>query len=164
MSEKCPCCSGKQYSLCCEPFLKGNQIPASAEQLMRSRYSAYVMQDADYLIATWHPARREPKLAGLLSESFQDTEWLSLNVTRCNHGCHDNEAFVTFFARYREKRTFMLSMSVRAFFARINAGTMLMEQRRQWGATIVAPVAPRKNTRNVAAERIASTTVLPLML
>lgn len=105
MSEKCPCCSGKQYSLCCEPFLKGNQTPATAEQLMRSRYSAYAKQDAAYLVSTWHPAKRESTLAGLLSESFPGTEWLSLNVTRCIIGSHDNEAFVTFFARYREKNS-----------------------------------------------------------
>ncbi|MBE5254609.1 YchJ family protein [Mixta mediterraneensis] len=105
MSEKCPCCSEKQYSLCCERFLKGNQIPATAEQLMRSRYSAYARQDADYLVSTWHPAKRSPTLAGFLSESFQDTEWLSLTVTRCNRGSHGNEAYVTFFAQYRVKNT-----------------------------------------------------------
>lgn len=96
MSDICPCCSGQQYSVCCEPFLKGTEIPVTAEQLMRSRYCAYVQQNADYLVSTWHPARRQPGLAGLLSESFQATEWLSLNVTRCNHGSHENEAFVTF--------------------------------------------------------------------
>jgi SEC-C motif-containing protein len=102
VSETCPCCSGEQYSLCCEPFLKRLRLPATAEQLMRSRYSAYVRQDADYLVSTWHPSRRDPMLAELLSENFPATVWLSLNVTRCNPGSHDNEAFVTFFARYRE--------------------------------------------------------------
>jgi len=105
VSETCPCCSGEQYSVCCEPFLQGNQIPVTAEQLMRSRYCAYVQHNADYLVATWHPEKRHPSLSGLLSESFPGTDWLSLNVTRCNHGSHENEAFVTFFARYREKTT-----------------------------------------------------------
>ncbi len=40
---------------------------------------------------------------GFYLKVFQGTDWLSLNVTRCNHGSHENEAFVTFFARYREK-------------------------------------------------------------
>lgn len=103
MSGKCPCCSGKQYSLCCLPFLNGQQIPDSAEQLMRSRYTAYVEQNAAYLAATWHPSKHVAHLETLLSESFSATTWLSLNVTRCNRGSHDNEAFVTFFARYLEK-------------------------------------------------------------
>ncbi|ORM69940.1 YchJ family protein [Pantoea rwandensis] len=103
MSEKCPCCSGKQYSLCCQPFLSGQEIPASAEQLMRSRYTAYVEKNAAYLAATWHSSKRVADFETLLSESFIDSEWLGLNVTRCNHGSHENEAFVTFFARYLEK-------------------------------------------------------------
>lgn len=107
MSESCPCCSGKQYSVCCGPFLNGSAIPFTAEQLMRSRYSAYVRQDAAYLVATWHSSQRFPDLQQRLSESFADTQWLSLNVTRCNQGSHANEAFVTFFARYREKSQVM---------------------------------------------------------
>ncbi|MEB5971407.1 YchJ family protein [Pantoea dispersa] len=103
MSEKCPCCSGEQYSLCCQPFLNGQQTPQRAEQLMRSRYSAYVMQNAAWLVETWHPSQRVTGLETLLSESFASTEWLGLTVTRCNHGSHENEAFVTFFARYLEK-------------------------------------------------------------
>nr|WP_257469633.1 MULTISPECIES: YchJ family protein [Pantoea] len=102
VSESCPCCSGKQYSLCCQPFVKGTEIPLSAEQLMRSRYCAYVKHDVDYLVSTWHPTRCDPALAGLLSESFAGTEWLSLNVTHCEPGRNQDEAFVTFFARYRE--------------------------------------------------------------
>ncbi|MDJ0036897.1 YchJ family protein [Pantoea allii] len=102
MSESCPCCSGKQYSLCCQPFVKGTEIPLSAEQLMRSRYCAYVKHDVDYLVSTWHPTRCDPALAGLLSERFAGTEWLSLNVTHCEPGRNQDEAFVTFFARYRE--------------------------------------------------------------
>ncbi|MDI9222523.1 YchJ family protein [Pantoea sp. EA-12] len=103
MSEKCPCCSGKQYSSCCQPFLSGHDIPASAEQLMRSRYTAYVEKNAAYLASTWHSSQRVADLETLLSESFSNTEWLGLNVTRCINGNHVNEAFVTFFARYREK-------------------------------------------------------------
>ncbi|WP_210511711.1 YchJ family protein [Pantoea ananatis] len=102
MSESCPCCSGKQYSLCCQPFVKGAEIPLSAEQLMRSRYCAYVKHDVNYLVSTWHPTRRDPALAGLLSESFAGTEWLSLNITQREPERDDDESFVTFFARYRE--------------------------------------------------------------
>lgn len=103
MSEKCPCCSGKQYSLCCEPYLSGAELPVSAEALMRSRYTAYVQKKAAYLVSTWHPGQRVPEMEQLLSESFHDTQWLGLTVTCCNHGSQENEAFVTFFARYLEK-------------------------------------------------------------
>lgn len=54
MKNLCPCCSGKPYDDCCMPFHEGS-IPSSAELLMRSRYSAYALNLADYIIATTHP-------------------------------------------------------------------------------------------------------------
>ena len=51
----CPCCSGDTYENCCEPFHKGN-LPENALQLMRSRYTAYVLDIPEYIIRTTHPA------------------------------------------------------------------------------------------------------------
>ena len=48
---KCPCKSGKEYDKCCEVFHKGKFAKTPLE-LMRSRYSAYVMTLTDYLIDT----------------------------------------------------------------------------------------------------------------
>ncbi|WP_026111535.1 YchJ family protein [Winslowiella toletana] len=104
MTEKCPCCSGMQYSLCCEPWLNGSGFPPSAEKLMRSRYTAYVKQDAAYLIATWHSSVRHPQLQSVLEESFANTRWLGLNITAQQAGKDDDEAFVTFFARFAENQ------------------------------------------------------------
>ncbi len=52
---KCPCHSGKEYTACCEPYHKGEQLPEKVELLMRSRYSAYALDLADYIIHTTHP-------------------------------------------------------------------------------------------------------------
>ncbi|AUX93644.1 YchJ family protein [Mixta gaviniae] len=104
MSENCPCCSGLQYSLCCGRYLSGESIPSTPEALMRSRYTAYSRQDADYLVATWHTTQRTAALRQALSESFAHTEWQSLNIVACEAGGNDNEAYVTFFARYRENQ------------------------------------------------------------
>ncbi|NDE82074.1 MAG: zinc chelation protein SecC, partial [Chlamydiia bacterium] len=51
----CPCGTGNSYKLCCEPFHQG-QLPDSALQLMRSRYSAYALCLPAYIISTTHPA------------------------------------------------------------------------------------------------------------
>ncbi|QKJ87322.1 hypothetical protein PMPD1_2378 [Paramixta manurensis] len=104
MSENCPCCSGLQYSLCCAPYLSGEAIVQTPQALMRSRYTAYSKQNAEYLVSTWHASCRTPQLTQVLSESFAATTWLSLNVNACEAGSHDNEGFVTFFARYLEKQ------------------------------------------------------------
>lgn len=64
---------------------------------MRSRYSAYVLNDADYLLATWHPDTRPGSL------TFDDTpppKWLGLDVKR--HEVQDaDHATVEFVARYK---------------------------------------------------------------
>lgn len=51
---KCPCCSGQSYDDCCSPYHQGKQ-PENALLLMRSRYSAYALNNADYIVRTTHP-------------------------------------------------------------------------------------------------------------
>ena len=51
----CPCGSEKEYEHCCKLFHEG-AVPENALQLMRSRYSAYVLNISDYIVATTHPA------------------------------------------------------------------------------------------------------------
>ncbi|MBT1445936.1 YchJ family protein [Shewanella sp. JM162201] len=80
----CPCQSTGgvktlDYQHCCEPFHLGQQIPQTPEQLMRSRYSAFVLRLWDYLIATHHP----DYLNGLTTELLQQgphPAWLTLEV------------------------------------------------------------------------------------
>ena len=50
MFEKCPCGSGKLYGNCCKPYIKGKENAPTPEALMRSRYSAYVLHEIDYII------------------------------------------------------------------------------------------------------------------
>ncbi|RWR03759.1 hypothetical protein ED28_01870 [[Pantoea] beijingensis] len=102
MSEKCPCCSGLEYNACCKSFLNGAIAPSTAEQLMRSRYTAYAKQNIEWLISTWHRSTRAPQLQADIEASFDHTKWLNLNVVSTEAGSHDNEAFVTFFARFLE--------------------------------------------------------------
>lgn len=51
----CPCGSNKNYDTCCGPFHHGEEHPATAEQLMRSRYCAFVVKEFDYLEETTDP-------------------------------------------------------------------------------------------------------------
>jgi SEC-C motif domain protein len=53
----CPCGLGDGYDSCCGRLHSG--VPAAtAEQLMRSRYSAFAVGDTAYLLRTWHPSGR----------------------------------------------------------------------------------------------------------
>jgi SEC-C motif-containing protein len=57
----CPCGLGDPYGSCCGRF-HGGAPAATAEQLMRSRYSAFAVGDAAYLLRTWHPSGRPRRL------------------------------------------------------------------------------------------------------
>jgi len=54
----CPCGSNINYEECCRPIIKGERAAVTAEQLMRSRYSAYVNKELDYILTSLHPDSR----------------------------------------------------------------------------------------------------------
>ena len=92
----CPCDSNKAYNSCCQPYHNGFPAP-TAEALMRSRYSAYVLQLEEYLLKTWHPDTR-PNHLGLENEI--QTKWSGLSVKR-HEATGNNTAVVEFIARYK---------------------------------------------------------------
>ena len=53
-----PCGTGLRYAECCGRLHDGIATAATAEQLMRSRYSAFALADAAYLLASWHSSTR----------------------------------------------------------------------------------------------------------
>jgi SEC-C motif-containing protein len=58
----CPCGLGDDYASCCGRLHTGTPAP-TAESLMRSRYSAFAVGDAGYLLRTWHPSVRPRTLS-----------------------------------------------------------------------------------------------------
>ena len=90
----CPC-GGGDYERCCGVYHAG-PAAGNAEQLMRSRYSAYVLGLSEYLHATWHASTR-PALDEL--EGDAGSKWLGLEVKR--HEANDDQATVEFVARYK---------------------------------------------------------------
>ena len=92
----CPCGSGAAYADCCGAWHDGpRQLQApSAEALMRSRYSAFVLGRHDYLLATWHPSTRPPRL----DPEPPGLKWLGLEVRRAASPDADH-ATVEFVAR-----------------------------------------------------------------
>jgi len=94
----CPCGRGRGYGDCCGPLHAG--APArNAEALMRSRYSAYVREDAQYLLRSWHASTRPQALSFDEPPSRRPT-WLKLDVLR-HAATGEDAAEVEFVARYR---------------------------------------------------------------
>ena len=93
----CPCGSAQHYENCCGRYLEQGETAATAENLMRSRYTAYTLKREDYLLATWFPSTRPASLE-LTGETAH--QWLGLTVKRHEQTDVDH-AVVEFVARYK---------------------------------------------------------------
>ncbi|MBP2849663.1 YchJ family protein [Dickeya oryzae] len=100
MSEYCPCGSAQPYERCCQPYLLHDSQAPRPELLMRSRYTAYVKQDVDYLVATWHPDCHAENWRTDIAASCADTHWLGLRILDVTPGKTADEGYVEFAASY----------------------------------------------------------------
>ena len=82
----CPCTPNKAYAACCRPFHNGPALPETAEQLMRSRFSAFVLGLSDYLVETTHPKNRKPGLKAAIERSMGAVRWRSLTIVSTSNG------------------------------------------------------------------------------
>ncbi|MGV8877231.1 MAG: YchJ family protein [Rhodoglobus sp.] len=93
----CPCQSAESYDNCCARYHRGEARAPSAERLMRSRYSAYALGDAAYLLASWHPSTRPA-----MCEPDPAVRWYRLEImATTGGGIFDSSATVEFCAYYR---------------------------------------------------------------
>jgi SEC-C motif-containing protein len=96
-SDRCPCLSGETYVLCCAPFHRGQATAPTAERLMRSRYSAFVIGDDRYLLSSWHPRTRPASL-----DLDPELRWYRLDILSTRQGGFlDDDGIVEFRAFYR---------------------------------------------------------------
>ena len=77
---RCPCGSEKPFALCCDPYIKGQKLAPTAEQLMRSRYTAFALGAIDYLIDTTAPEKRGLLDRNIIAEQIQFTTWTGLTI------------------------------------------------------------------------------------
>lgn len=100
---KCPCLSKKLFSECCEPFIKGNAYPETAEQLMRSRYTAYTLADMNYLKKTLAPKALEEFDEVASMQWAKSSKWKGLKILKTEDGGpEDKTGTVEFMADYEK--------------------------------------------------------------
>lgn len=93
--DPCPCGSGLPYAQCCGPLLSMERQAATAEELMRSRYTAHVFVNAEHLWRTWDGRTRPEQV------QLDDTRWLGLEVLEVvDGGVDDATGVVDFVARH----------------------------------------------------------------
>ncbi|MGV9791130.1 YchJ family protein [Streptomyces sp. NPDC003435] len=93
----CPCGLSSFYADCCGRFHSGAVAAPSAEALMRSRYSAFVVGDVEYLVRTWHPRTRPERL-----DLDPGMRWTGLEILETGGGsAFHSGGTVTFRASYQ---------------------------------------------------------------
>lgn len=100
------------YAACCGRYLAHDTPAPDAEALMRSRYTAFVLERADYLLATWHASRRPSGI-----EFDPGVKWLGLDV-RQHRLLDDSHAEVEFVARQKSPGSPAVRLHERSRFLR----------------------------------------------
>jgi len=99
--DKCPCCSGRPLDECCGPVIRGERPAATAEELLRSRYSAYATGEIAYLLDSTHPDHRADQDEAGIRNWSRNSQWHGLDVLATTAGGPDDEeGQVEFIADY----------------------------------------------------------------
>lgn len=99
----CYCGNNKPYKECCELFHLNGGKTETAEQLMRSRYSAFVLANGDYLMQTHHSSTRPTSEKKAIEKWAKSVNWIRLEVLETTKGLkNDTEGTVTFNAYFYE--------------------------------------------------------------
>ena len=97
----CPCGQG-DYASCCAPLHQGQTTAATAEQLMRSRYSAFALQQIDYIVQTTAPGQQADLDIPALRDWSTANRWLGLQIINVQPRLGKHHAKVEFIARYHD--------------------------------------------------------------
>ena len=100
----CPCGSGLEYGACCAPLISGESRAATAEALMRARYTAFAERRFQFLTDSLHPASRQDHDAAATRRWAENSDWLNLEIQSTEAGGEeDSEGVVEFVATFKDK-------------------------------------------------------------
>ena len=118
--KQCPCGSFLPEEMCCLPIVEGKKQAGTALVLMRSRYSAYVWGNAEYIFDTYAKEWRQDKDRQKWLASFQQIIWEELEIISIfEGGVQDETGEVEFVAHYR-MNDYPLTLHERSLFHREN--------------------------------------------
>jgi len=89
----CICGNKTSFNECCEPIIRLEREPKTPEELMRSRYSAYVQANGRYLVLSAVKENRYEDDAQLIEEFSNSVQWLKLDVLKTSHNTVEFKAY-----------------------------------------------------------------------
>lgn len=132
----CPCGSKQNYKDCCGPVIAGTKSAETAEQLMRSRYSAYVKKEIGWLRSSLHPSHRADFNEATTREWAERAEWLGLEILNTvKGGPADADGKVEFIATFNESGTRQEHREI-ATFQKVNGAWYFKDGKPQSGTTV----------------------------
>ena len=100
-AEPCPCGSGPSFGECCARIITGETPAPTAEALMRSRYSAYVVGEIDWIVASHDPAGADDVDRSSTEKWSKEARWKGLEIRSKEKGQPgDDTGTVEFVATY----------------------------------------------------------------
>jgi SEC-C motif domain protein len=103
-SQLCPCGSETALKDCCLPIIQGKKTPQTAEQLLRSRYTAFTLGETDYVLSTHHSRTLHEVKREEIEEWSKSSQWLGLKIVQSEAGKEtDTQGTIVFCARYHSE-------------------------------------------------------------
>jgi SEC-C motif-containing protein len=103
MQDLCPCGTGRPCSACCEPIISGKKDAVTAHELMRSRYTAFVQANINYLMRSHSVKTRPVKEQKSIEKWARSVVWMGLSILSTEGGgATDESGYVEFKALYLE--------------------------------------------------------------
>ena len=97
----CPCGVG-EYATCCQPLHLGQKRAETAEQLMRSRYSAFAKQEIQYIVQTTAIGQQQALEVNAIADWSKANQWLKLEIVQAQEKLAKLHAQVEFKAHYHD--------------------------------------------------------------
>lgn len=102
---KCPCGNNNDFNDCCGPIIQGTKPAQTAEELMRSRYSAFAQGEADYILSSTHPDTRGELDLAEIKVWANESKWMGLTIIATDSGLkEDTSGVVEFNASYQNNQ------------------------------------------------------------
>jgi len=104
--------------MCCAPLLQGQAEAESAEQLMRSRYTAFATKNVDYLYETYAGKARRRNAKAQIRKGMEGVEWFKLEITAIHEGRKQHKTGEVAFVAYYRKGNQEFTLRERSYFIR----------------------------------------------
>jgi SEC-C motif domain protein len=138
----CPCGTGRTFADCCEPLIRQQRTAATAEQVMRSRFTAHVIRDEAHLHRTYLPTAKQPYVPDDAAGEAMD--WTRLVIHSHDHEVKPDTSHVDFTAYYRDGDQ-ELAMHEKSEFLRVEGVWLFSRPIRQGPAPVKAAVKAGRN-------------------